>query len=255
MGSDHELGETTPNSVHQFPAAPRRVQVAGRSYALSDIGVPMLEMFEPAERDDDLGARLVDVGGEPARYLWVATPDGQVMMWRYSDGDEKLAGFVTDFPETVQKLRSMRQLNEVTVEEMEVVHAAMLDRYEETVDRLRALVAATNSDQQNAVNRLVVQYLDDEVMPIAREMWSAIDAGAIPLGFKPQDIPIPVDRQARTWAFYVACGVANFDHASPELEQYVLRGLGLLDSSQLEDVQAIYWAYHDALAARQGMHL
>lgn len=240
-----------PNGdVVEMPDPPARVMVGGRSYALSNIGVPMVSEGPVAT---DFGARVIEGGGNPWRYIWVHEPeDGQLDMYRYSDGEWKVLGNIRDYPGTFQRLRRARQLNTVTTEEMHEFEGAMRQRNEETILAIQESWEAMKTDEQRRVEGLVRRFWDDEVEPLVVKLWADIDAGVEPIGFEydpdfAERTGKDREAQAKSFALQLATRHAGFSPFDSPLEAYVVRRLGLPGSEGLEDLQAIQWAHGDVM--------
>ncbi|RLB36382.1 MAG: hypothetical protein DRH30_15040 [Deltaproteobacteria bacterium] len=244
----------SPNGdVVSLPRPPERVTIGSRSYALSNVGVPAIST-ESLGGDDENGPRIIHGGGRDFRYIWIYTEsDGRLDMYRYSDGEWKVLGNASDYPQTFVKLRESRQLNTVSDAEAEEFEAAMRVINLEAFEAIQAYLDEHSSDEQKRVDALVKIFYEKEVIPTAESAWSAIDVGVFPISFRydkefADRSGVEKERQAKTHALNEAIARSGFglDEDSP-LEEFVVRGLGLRDAGELEDIQSIHWAYHDVL--------
>jgi len=252
----------TPNTadVLSFPERPPRVEIAGRSYALSKVGVPMfweepspfsVQVFDLDELDDQ-GARVIDAGGNPWRYVWIYEPTGnRLEMYRYSDGDWKVAGSAQDYAQVFRELERSGQLNRVSPQEQVEFEQAMRERYEGTLGALKEAWEAEKSPQQQQVEDLIARFYVEEVQPEVERAWAAIDRGVYPFdfGFNERIAEYePREDQARMHVLHTTMRRLGFtDEEGSALERYVLGQMGLEDISQLEDMQSIQWGLSDIL--------
>jgi len=237
-----------PGDIIGFPSRPERVTVGGRSYALSDVGVPVLTEAPGEEVSADDGPRIIDTGGNPFRYIWIYEPrSNQLEMYRFSDGDWKVGGNRADFPQTFDRLRASGQLNQVSPAELREFEAEMRKRNAETIERLQEAWEGDRSDEQRAVDALVRRYFDERVLPAIERGLRQIDQGVMPFDFRYNE-RIPKDRQEQAKAHVVGSELGRAGFHQPygtELERFVLRELGKQSLDDLEDAQALQWATVD----------
>lgn len=237
-----------PADIHDFPARPDRVTIGSRTYALSDVGVPMMASDEDEPAPPMMGeARIIDAGGNRWRYVWVFEPDAdRLEMYRLSDGEWKVLAAQSDYPETFVVLQRLGQLNVVTPEELEEFEAEMRSRNAETLAALRESIETHKSDEDRRVDELVAQYFREEVEPALRRRWSEIDQGVLPFDFEYNErIPRPAAEQARMHVLHRELKRAGFP--GEPLEDYIIAALGYERWEDLEDPQAIDWAARDFL--------
>lgn len=240
-----------PAQILGFPKAPERVSVGSRSYALSDIGVPIVASWQDEASEDDEDedkARVIDAGGNPFRYIWVYEPSADALeMYRYSDGEWKVGGSPADYPQTFAQLKERRQLNQVTAEEMAEFEAEMRERNRRTIESLQQWWEEEMSDEQRVVNALAKRYLDERVRPEIDRAVADVKRGAIPFEFEYREqLPYSREEQARSHA--VAAVLRRHGFFSPygsPLEEWVLSEMGMQTIDDLQDPQSLQWVVHD----------
>ena len=242
-----------PADILSFPERPERVEIGNRSYALSDVGVPM-NVFdadidvEPPEES----ARVIDMGGERFRYIWIHEPESdRLEMYRYSDGEWKVLSNSREFPGTFDKLRKSGQLNVVSPEQLEAFEAEMRQRSDATLASLKSWWEEEKGDEQHKVDQLVAAFFDEKVRPVVEQGFVEVDQGVYPFDFEFNERIAdfsPREQQARMHVLLKAMEREGFNHGEDSpLESYVLQGLGYGSWEDLEDQQAIQWAFHDFL--------
>lgn len=256
-----------PADVYAFPERPERVEIGSRSYALSDVGVPakvsdavtddLIDELvdEIAGPEEDAGARVIDMGGNRWRYIWVYEPESnRLEMYRLSDGEWKVLGRGGDFPETERKLRSSGQLNTVSPAELEEFEQAMRARSDETLSALQESWEEMKGDQQRLVDALVLDFYEQRVKPEVERAWSEIDRGVFPFDFVYNERigdHESRENQARMHALHRVMDRTGFTRKEDsELERFVLRSLDLDSWEGLDDPQSVEWALSDVLDQR-----
>jgi hypothetical protein len=251
-----------PADVYAFPERPERVQVGSRSYALSDVGVPIKlspediaeleDMEEPSMGD---GPRVIDAGGNRWRYIWVYEPQSdRLESYRYSDGEWKVLSSRDEFPETFRKLQASGQLNTVSPEELEEFEQAMRARSDEALSSLQEWWEDEKGDQQRLVDALVLDFYEQQVKPEVERAWADIDRGVFPFDFVYNErIGEHESRedQARMHALHQAMKRTGFTREEDAaVERFVIRSLALDSWEDLDDQQSIEWALSDVLYQR-----
>lgn len=235
-----------PADVIGFPDRPRRITIGSRTYAVSDVGVPIVSEFALGEEAE--GARVIEGGGERFRYIWVYEPNSdRLEMYRHSDGEWKVLGKPSDYPQTMDMLVKRGHLNEVSPEEMVEFEVEMRRRNDETLQHLKEWAEEIASDEQRQVDTLVRRYFDERVVPDVQRRFADIDRGVVPFGFKYEErIPKTREHQAKAHAVAKILGREGFHspYGSP-LEGFVLAELGKSSIDDLDDPQAIQWAASD----------
>lgn len=244
-----------PADVLAFPERPDRLTIGSRTYAVSDIGVPFIDddADPDEEREDEepalIGARVIDAGGNRWRYVWVYEPDSDAFeMYRHSDGEWKVLGRPSDYPQTFEELKRLGQLNTVTPDELAEFQAIMRERSEDTLASLKESWDLSKGDEQRRVDELVERFYDERVRNAVERAWDDIDRGVFPFDFTPQDSGLSRERQARMHALQSAMQRAGFTyHEDSDLERYVMDALGYRTWEDFEDPQSVQWAWHDFL--------
>jgi hypothetical protein len=247
-----------PGDVLAFPERPDRVQVGERSYALSDVGVPMiLGDDDVSDADDEAGPRGASAW-EPLvplwRYIWVHEPrSDRLEMYRHSDGEWKVLGSPRDYPETFEKLRKSGQLNVVTPEELEAFEREMRRRGDDVLASLQQSWEEGQSDEQRRVGQLVEQFYREHVEAELERAWAEIAAGVYPFDFEFNErIAEHASRedQARMHALYKTVERLGFSSGEDSaLARYVLSAFGRSDWEEMEDIQSLDWAQRDFMDA------
>lgn len=243
-----------PADILQFPDRPGRVQLGGRSYAVSDVGVPIrLGPGDELPEQPEGGARVIDAGGNPFRYVWVYQPESERLeMYRLSDGEWKVIASPTDFPRTFNRLQRSGQLNVVTPEEMEDFEAEMRRRYEETMQSLKQAIELDKTEEDRKVEQLVSAFFEQKVLPELERRWAEIDQGVMPFDFEYNErFSKPKEQQAKMHALHATMESVGFsDREDSPLEVYVIEGLGYSSYEDFEDLQALQWALRDFMHER-----
>lgn len=236
-----------PADIHEFPSRPERVQIGSRTYALSNIGVPMVASDGDEPPAPIMGAKMVDMGGDRWRYIWVwESESDRLEMYRLSDGDWKVIAASTDYPETFDKLDRLGQLNAVTPEEMAEFEQEMRERYDETLLSLKQAIDEGKSDEDRRVDELVAQFFRERVEPELRRRWAEIAQGVRPFDFEYNErLPRPEGEQARMHVLHKELDRTGF--MGEPLEDYVVEALGYSSWEEMEDPQAVDWAARDFL--------
>lgn len=239
-----------PADIRQFPEQPRRVTIGSRTYALSDIGVPVAAMLTEQERhfEEMEDFTIIQTGADPYRYVWVYEPRSQRLeMYRYSDGDWKVLGVRADYPGTFRDLEQRRQLNTVTPDELVEFEREMRRRNEEMLVQLQEAVEEAKTDEHREVDRLVAEYWEAHVEPEVARAWGDIDRGVFPFDFRPSENleahGVSRERQAKSHVLSGIMERTGFAPYDSPLERFVIERLG----REPEDVQAIQWAVGDFL--------
>jgi hypothetical protein len=234
--------------VMAFPERPDRITIGSRTYAVSDVGVPIVGAFAEGPETEAPSARVIDAGGNAWRYVWVHEPgSNRLEMYRHSDGEWKVLGSPSEYPMTFKRLRESGQLNEVTPEELVEFEVEMRKRNDETLASLQEWWEEEKSDEQRRVDVLVQRFFDERVRPAVQHGFDDVDRGVFPFNFEYREgIPKSREHQAKTHILGTTLGREGFySPYGSDLERYVLRGLGKGDVEELEDMQAIQWSATD----------
>lgn len=238
-----------PADVFRFPERPERVTIGSRTYAISDVGVPMRIGDVPAdEEDEEVGAHLLTGLGTPWRYIWVYEPEsGRLESYRHSDGEWKVLASAGDYPDTFRELQERGHLNRVTPEEMGEFEAEMRRRNDEAIARLQEAWEEVKGDEQREVDALVRRYFDERLRGRVERALDDAEQGVYPFDFEFNDrIPRSREHQAKTHVITQALSRAGyFQPYGTELEAYVLDAMGIGDVDELDDPQSLQWAAYD----------
>lgn len=253
-----------PADIIGFPKRPERVEIGSRTYALSDVGVPMkladgeiqvdVDIEPDAEQGSDQeGPRIIDGGGNPFRYIWVHEPGAdRFEMYRHSDGEWKVLADSRTYPETFRKLKRLGQLNVVTPSELQEFESEMRRRHDDTLSHLQDWWEESKGDEQRRIDELVRTFFDERVLPVAEKGWDDIERGVYPFDFAMNERIAeyaPRDEQGRMHVLYKAMEREGFNYYSDSaLEQYVLQQLGHSSYEDLDDMQSIQWSVTDFLS-------
>lgn len=244
-----------PADVFSFPERPERVTIGERTFALSDVGVPMNVLDAGIDLDIELPdepARVIDMGGERFRYIWVHEPESdRLEMYRYSDGEWKVLSNSREFPGTFRKLRETGQLNTVTPQELQAFETEMRRRSDAALASLQSWWEEAKGDEQRKVDDLVAAFFEERVRPVVERGFAEIEQGVYPFDFEFNERVadfVPREEQARMHVLRKAMEREDFSYGEDSaLEKYVLQGLGHRSWEDLEDQQSIQWAFHDFL--------
>lgn len=230
-------------SVHTLPVRPRwpTLTIGGERYVLSD-QFPFLEDMVD-DQPEGAGAMLHDMGGptDKFRFLWVINTDHNVVaMWQIHEGNEKVYGPVRSFSRNIIKLDAMGQMNRVDTAEFMAIEREMHRRADDTLQSLQSWVKENESEHQKHTNRLAQAYYDKVVAPKVEDAIQAVEAGAVPLGFKffggTED-----DRQTQMQVHAIHLVLTRY-LTEPLVENY-MRQHGL--DPEAGDIQASQWAVQD----------
>jgi len=254
-----------PADIHAFPERPPRVEIGDRSYALSDddggliagaIGaiVEGLAAEAPPEEIPRIGKRhegiIEGTRTNRWRWFWAYEPDGgDVIMWRWSDGDEKVWDKADRRRPLLQKLAEKGQLNTVTTAELEAITQFMRQKTKETIESMEAYLESQKTEPEREVDRLVQRYFDERVAPEVKRRIAEVERGVIPFGFRPFEASaFSEKRQAKS---YTWGEVIKERFGLADVEAYVGQYVPL---DQL-DVQAVYWALNDVVGREASRYL
>jgi hypothetical protein len=195
--------------VVELPRKPKVpvVLIGGKKYNLSTYGGPLGDRLDDDKEDkSSIGGRLIrpPPGTNKWRYLWVYDLDRSVIvMWRYSDGDEKAWFPANSNVATVAMLDKRGQLNRISNSEFRRIESEMKRRNEDTIRALEKSVEESKDDLTKQVDKLVEEFFETHVAPKLERAISAVERGATPLGFEPNDrIPVSQEHQMLSFAFY-----------------------------------------------------
>lgn len=241
---------TTAGDVVPFRQAPKvpTLTIGGRKYALSTDGGPF------GDREDDdlmeespLGARLIrpPSGSNKWRYLWVLNTDRKnVVMWRVSDGDEKLEDSARSQQARIVALEKKGQLNRVTDSEFRKVDAEMRRRGADLLKSLQDGLEASKDEATRLHDRLVGEFYESKVLPTLLRELRAVREGAVPIGFRPHGPALEGDEEwlLRQRSSHVLGNVLRRLMPVEAVEKWLVSegfDLGLVD------IQATEWAVQD----------
>lgn len=216
------------------------ITIKGSKYVLSD--------YWPA-MDVTAAAKLVEVEKGPRyRYLWVYDTDRKnLVMWRVSDGDEKVNDHGANNP-TIYVLDKRKQLNRVSHEKYLEVSKFMGNRNEEFVEALIARAKALSSDFEKQSYQLLLGWLDNNVRPNLERRISDLEKDIFPLGFKVNDRLLGHHNkqdQARNWLVSKALEGFTVEKAYTIVSKIV--GFDAGDPPEGIDNQAVQWAWSDVV--------
>lgn len=218
--------------------------IHGRKYVLSDYW-PMMDMGEPTEG----GAKLIDTGGNRWRYLWVFDTDRKTLvMWRVSDGDEKVHERMSGINPDIVVLDKKGQLNRVTHEEFVVVEREMSRRQEEAVRQLKELAAEIATDLEKEAYKVLEKHYEQNVKPQIERGLENVERGAIPFGFKVNPAILEyrsAKDQAQMFVVLQALGKFTQEEAYRIVSKAV--GFDAYEPPEGGDNQAVQWAYNDLI--------
>jgi len=251
MGKLHKKSGLMANRVldrYLKIAGGPQVTINGQKYVLSDVW-SMLDKFV-----DDLGAggakiykpEIEDPSDIVAkyRYLWVYNTDKPfVAMYRYSDGDEKLAGKPSLYMRDLQKVRDRGQLNRVTNSEFRAIERWSRGRQKEVLRDLERTIEENKTNLERQVGDLVQKWFDSEFLPRIRKGWQQIERGSLPHGFEVNERILKYRSEEDQAKMYVANEVLkDFDlKAVDRFVEHEFQGLNF----ETLDNQFTYWIWHE----------
>jgi hypothetical protein len=189
------------------PRAPT-VTIAGKKYVLSTDGGPLGDREEDSDEDTSpLGGRLIrGPVGDKWRYLWVYDTDKKlVVMWRATDGNEKVYAPASSMMMKVAKLDKKGQLNRVSHDEFLKIDRVMNNLAKELEEALLRDVEDGKNEETKKLDSLVQKYFDANVRDQLEKSLDEVRRGVIPFGFKPSEegemTPTRKLRQALSFTF------------------------------------------------------
>lgn len=233
-------GGRTAGGVVPFrrPPGAHTVSIGGEKYVLSDIVPALMESL--ADTPDDPRIIRGPAPSDPFKYLWVYNLDRKTLAaFRVTDGNEKFYGSAKDDVAIVVKLDRKGHLNRVDDGAFRRIEAEMRKREDETIRRLEEYIRENETTFQKNVNRLTRAYFDEVVRPKVERAIADVRRGATPLGFKPMNIPKPVEEQKVVFAID---SVLSKELTTSKVDAYLTRHGVDLDAG---DNQASYWALND----------
>ena len=245
----------TPARAAPPPVRPKHtVTIGGRKYALSADGGPLGDQLvnELAGEDESGGARVVDMPyfmkPEPYRFLWVYdTEEGTVLMWRVTDGNNKVWGPADDFASKVWDLDKKGEMNRVTHTEMQKVDRAMRKREAEQLRSLKKWNADNASDYQKLVDEVAWDVFNRDVKPKLESRLREVKRGVTPIQFKVNERILdysPIEDQIQGHVL----GEEMQKFTVEKIEDEV-RSRGVDPDAPGHDIQAAYWAHGDVTQA------
>lgn len=252
-----EIGLKIAGQVIQFPnAKPDKkptgphVKWRGIDLYLSD-SFPLLSEIEESENPDG-GARLIDMGGNKYRYVWVLDIDKDYLgMWRWSDGDDKFEDRAYKYSGHITRLDRKGQLNRLSHREYNKFVLDMGKKNKQTLKDLQKWVEDTKTDHQREADRLMQQYYDKYIKRDLDKQMAIADLDIGILGFKVQTKIlqyIPIERQRRSYIF----GRVFEKYPLNKIEDWMEQQRFDLN---IGDIQAPYWAYEDLKMAASDYYL
>lgn len=240
-----QAGPVVPFS--QKPHGPVET-IHGRKYVLSDwwpMGIGMEGMASP--EGEAGGAKLIDLGGNRFRYLWVFDTDRKVLtMWRYRDGDEKYSSRESSAMHDIFTLEKKKQLNRVTHEEFQQVEREMSKRADDTLKSLKQWAQENQSDLEKQAAEILREWFNRNIRPSVERKFDELDKGVLPFGFKVNPALLQhrsEKRQARQWLLTKA--LEGFDQATAYKIVSKAVGYDAYDPPNGGDAQAVQWAWAD----------
>lgn len=222
--------------------------IHGRRYQLSDWWSMSDGIADLASPEGEAGgAKLIDVGGNRFRYLWVFDTDRRALtMWRHSDGDEKYSARESSSMQEIHTLEKKKQLNRVTHEEFQQVEREMQRRADDHYKALKQWAKENESDLEKEAAVILRTWFDRNIRPSLERKFSELDKGVIPFGFKLNPALLQhrsEKRQARQWLLTKA--LEGFDQAAAYGVVSKAVGYDAYDPPNGGDAQAVQWAWSD----------
>lgn len=235
-----------PNSKSSLP----KIEIGGKKYVLSDDAGPIASETFGAEEEGSSGhARLIrgPAHGSKFKYLWVYDTDHKyVVMWRTTDGNEKLAGPANSVMHYVLRLDQKGHLNRVPNEEYRKIESAMRKLEDETYEALKKTNKENETDFQKEVNARTQEFFDHHVRPKIERAIHDVQQGAVPLGFKP--FGPKGEPSLRQMTVHVISKIVASDFTFDKVEAY-LTAHGLDPQEHGRDNQAAQWATQEIYEA------
>lgn len=154
--------------------------IGGRRYVLSDY-FPMM-----GQLTDMTAARLIDVGGNRFRYLWIYDTERRMLrMWRASDGDDKFDDRASSHTHLIYTLEKKGQLNRVDHQEHQTIERYMSRKADDTLRRLQELAEEATTEWDHEVRRILRDYYERELKPEIKRRLREVESGVVPFGFRP----------------------------------------------------------------------
>jgi hypothetical protein len=221
-----------------------KLNIGGKHYVLSTDGGPLAndltEMLTPQEG----GPRFIQTpGGNKWRYLWAYDAENDtVVMYRVSDGDEKLYDTGKHAGLYLVRLAKKGQLNRVTPQEFKAIDAFMRKRSHETLEELKAIVEKNKTTNEHELDDLVRKFFEKHVVPHIERGIADANRGAVPIGFKsydPEGKHVSVERQR---AVFIVTQTMKREMAEPKVEAWLRQHRFDIDSV---DTQSLEWALQE----------
>lgn len=234
--------------VIKMPTRPKVpvLTIKGRKYALSDYWNMSDDLAGMGSMDDPGKAKLIDVGGNRFRYLWVYdTERGRVAMWRHGDGDNKFDDRASSSTHYIYTLEKKGQLNRVSHQEFVEVERFMSNRYDDTLKNLKEYLAEIATEWDAQVKKILEDWFESKIEPIIKRRLSELASGVIPFGFKVNEAMLAhksAEEQAKT--FIVSDSLKGF--TQEKAYEIVSKEVGY-DAYEPPhgDSQAVQWAWSD----------
>lgn len=234
--------------VVNFPSRPKVpvLLIHGRKYLLSDYWNMSDDLAGMGAKDEPGVAKLIDVGGNRFRYLWVYdTERGRLAMWRASDGDNKFDDRASSSTHYIYTLEKKGQLNRVTHAEYVEVERFMESRYEDTLKSLKEHLEEVATDWDKTVKTILENWFTSKIEPVIKRRLGELASGVIPFGFKVNENILAhksAEEQAKT--FIVSDSLKGFTQAKAYEIVSKEAGYDAYEPPQ-GDSQAVQWAWSD----------
>lgn len=177
-------------AVLPFKAKPSvpKLAIRGDKYVLSTDGGPLGDRMDDDTAESPFGARIIrpDSAANKWRYLWAYDTDKQiVVMWRISDGSEKVWMPAKSAGHYIVRLEKRGQLNRVSHSDFRIIETEMSHREEDTIRALQKSIEEAKTTAERQLDKLVRAYFEKVALPKLQRGLADVRSGATPIGFKP----------------------------------------------------------------------